>query len=50
MRIFTKRFILAVLMMLMFFSVRAKSKYCETYEDFMADRWIEIPTVSCFGS
>ena len=48
-RIITKRFILAVLMMLMFFSVRAKSKYCETYEDFMADRWIEIPTVSCFG-
>ena len=48
-RIFTKRVILAVPIMLMVFSVRAKSKYCETYEDFLADRWIEIPTVSCFG-
>ena len=48
-RIFTKRVILAVLMMPIVFSARANSKYCETYEDFLAGRWIEIPTVSCLG-
>ena len=46
---FSKRAALTVLLLLTIDSASAKSKYCESYEDFLADRWIDIPTVSCYG-
>lgn len=48
-RIIAKRAALMLLLLLTIYSASAKNKYCETYEDFLADRWIDIPTVSCYG-
>ena len=45
-RFYAKRAALMLVALPMVYNVNAESKYCLSYDDFMADNWIEIPDVS----
>ena len=43
---FSRRAVLMLIVLPMVCNVCARSWYCLTYDDFMADKWIEIPEVT----
>ena len=45
-RIFLRRAALTLIVLPVVYNVCARSMYCLTYDDFMADKWIEIPEVT----
>lgn len=42
---FSRRAVMMLVVLPMVCNVCARSRYCLTYDDFMADKWIEIPEV-----
>ena len=44
-RFFLRRAALVLVVLPTVYNVCARSRYCLTYEDFMSDKWIEIPEV-----
>lgn len=43
---FSRRAVLTLIVLPVVYNVCARSMYCLTYEDFMSDKWIEIPEVT----
>ena len=46
---FSRRAVLTLIVLPVVYNVCARSMYCLTYEDFMSDKWIEIPEVILNG-